>query len=44
MTYQRYNAKSFGIYELTDADDAGLVLERFEETWNAVVAAGFLIH
>ena len=44
LTYQRYDAKSFGIYELTDADDAGLVLERFEETWNAAVAAGFLIH
>lgn len=44
LTYQRYDAKSFGIYELRDADDAGLVLERFEETWNAAVAAGFLIH
>ena len=44
LTAQRYDAKSFGIYELTDADEAGLVLERFEETWNAAVAAGFLIH
>lgn len=41
---QRYDAKSFGIYELSDADEAGLVLERFEETWNVAVAAGFLIH
>lgn len=44
LTSQRYDAKSFGIYELSDADEAGLVLERFEDTWNAVVAAGFLIH
>lgn len=44
LTSQRYDAKSFGIYELSEADDVGLVLERFEETWNAAVAAGFLIH
>ena len=44
LTSQRYDSNSFGIYELIDADDAGLVLERFEETWNAAVAAGFLIH
>ena len=44
LTSQRYDAKSFGIYELSDADEAGLVLERFEDTWNAAVAAGFLIH
>lgn len=44
LVSQHKDAKSFGIYELSDADEAGLVLDRFEDTWNAAVAAGFLIH
>lgn len=44
LSSQHRDAKSFGIYELSDADEAGLVFERFEDTWNAAVAAGFLIH
>lgn len=40
---QRYDAKCFGIYEMNNVDDAGLVMERFEDTWNAAVAAGNII-
>lgn len=44
LSSQHKDAKSFGIYELSNVDEAGLVLERFEDTWNAAVAAGLLIH
>lgn len=43
LAFQRSSAKCFGIYDITEDEDATLVIERFEKTLYEVSSKGYVV-